>query len=218
MSQEILSNELAGIHSLRHFSSQLNEIEAFIDKMLHDEYTKYIECDLSRDFNDGHEIYDKEKLTSLLYAVFRTKNIKFINLFKEEIMIYLKSCVKQTVVLYVAQNDDDDLGDDTNGKTLMDRVRQLVYQEFLLLLSRVLKNIKIMLMRVKSITSIFLSTLDSFSKYESDPIAQRQIMNESDCLKLEIAVKDLLVESTQYAQERIVKLLDGKNRVIYLMI
>ena len=91
---------------MRHFSSQLSEIENFIEKMLHSEFSKYIENDLSRAFIEGENLYDKEKLTSLLFAILRIKNSTFIDLFKEDIIIYLKSTVKQTVIEFVAQMDD----------------------------------------------------------------------------------------------------------------
>jgi hypothetical protein len=91
---------------MRHFSSQLSEIEKFIDKMLHSEFSKYIENDLSRAFIDGESLHDKEKLTSLLFAILRIKNSKFIDLFKEDIIVYIKSTVKQTVIEFVSQIDD----------------------------------------------------------------------------------------------------------------
>jgi vacuolar protein sorting-associated protein 54 len=106
ISQEILQQNLSGIHCMRHFSSQLSEIEKFIDKMLHSEFSKYIENDLSRAFIDGENLYDKEKLTSLLFAILRVKNSTFIDLFKEDIIVYIKSTIKQTVIEYVAQLDD----------------------------------------------------------------------------------------------------------------
>lgn len=113
ISQEILQQNLAGIHCMRHFSSQLSEIEKFIDKMLHSEFSKYIETDLSRAFIDGENLHDKEKLQSLLFAILRLKNTTFVDLFKEDIIIYIKSAIKQTVIEYVAELDDHEFDENT---------------------------------------------------------------------------------------------------------
>ncbi len=75
--------------------------------MLNKEFLNYIDNDLSRPFIEGDSLYDKEKLASLLFAILRIKNSAFVDLFKEEINIYLKSTIKQTVIEYVAQLDDD---------------------------------------------------------------------------------------------------------------
>jgi hypothetical protein len=77
-----------------------------MDKMLYCEFSKYIESDLSRAFIDGESLHDKEKLTSLLFAILRIKNSKFIDLFKEDIIVYIKSTVKQTAIEFVSKIHD----------------------------------------------------------------------------------------------------------------
>ena len=77
-----------------------------MDKMLYCEFSIYIESDLSRAFIDGESLHDKEKLTSLLFAILRIQNSKFLDLFKEDIIVYIKSTVKQTVIEFVSQIDD----------------------------------------------------------------------------------------------------------------
>ena len=59
MSQDILRQDLRGIRSLRHFDSQFSEIEKAIDKILHQEFTKYIITDLSRSFSDGNQVLNE---------------------------------------------------------------------------------------------------------------------------------------------------------------
>ncbi len=146
--------------------------------MLNKEFLTYIDNDLSRPFIEGGGLYDKEKLTSLLFAILRIKNTIFVDLFKEEINIYLKSTIKQTVIEYVAQLDDDHNEENSFRFVLMfkirpdavfnqagiksdkffiyffsliERVRSLGFQEFLHILSRILNNVKIMLGRIKVI-------------------------------------------------------------------
>lgn len=44
----------------------------------------------------------------------------------------------------------------------------------------------------------------------------KQVISEEECLKIHSNVKELLAESCNLAQERIVKLLDGKNKVVFI--
>ena len=55
MSQDILRQDLRGVRSLRHYDSQFTEIEKAVDKMLHQEFSKYVVSDLSRPFLQGDE-------------------------------------------------------------------------------------------------------------------------------------------------------------------
>ncbi len=150
MSQDILRQDLRGIRSMRHYDSQFVEIEKAIDKILHQEFSKYIISDLSRSFNQGIEVLNQEKLCSLMLGILRIKSSNFIDLCKEEILIYIKSTIKQTVIEYITQLDDDSLNgnDDDTTNSLIDRVKPLKIQEFLHLLSKVLANTKTMLSRV----------------------------------------------------------------------
>lgn len=59
MSQDILRQDLRGILSLRHYDSQFTEIEKAIDKLLHQEFSRYIISDLSRDFSAGSQILNQ---------------------------------------------------------------------------------------------------------------------------------------------------------------
>lgn len=56
--QEILSQELNGIHSFRHLSSQLTEMERLVDKMLFTEFQRYATADLNRPLNDDNVVLD----------------------------------------------------------------------------------------------------------------------------------------------------------------
>ena len=109
ISQEIVRQDLIGIRALRHFDSQFNEIEQVIDKMLHQEFTKYIVSDLSRNLTYSVNIcvLNEEKLVSLVLGILRVKMSTFVELCKDEIFIYLKSTIKQTIVEYISQIEDD---------------------------------------------------------------------------------------------------------------
>ncbi len=161
MSQDILRQDLRGIRSLRHYDSQFSEIEKAIDKILHQEFTKYLISDLSRDFSIGSNIMNQEKLCSLMMGILRIKSSNFIDLCKEEILIYIKSTIKQTVIEYVTKLDDDssNINEDETGIILIDRVKPLKIQEFLQLLTRVFENTRTMLTRI----SVFINTNSFFN-------------------------------------------------------
>ena len=111
------------------------------------------------------------------------KNSNFIDLCKEEFNIYLKSTVKQTVVEYVSQIDDEGLHssteDDGNAR-LMDRVKQIKIQEFLHLLAKILANIKTMLSRIKELIVFIVYVLNFAAgvKDESDDFQLDEKNNE----------------------------------------
>ena len=70
MSQDILRQDLRGIRSLRHYDSQFTEIEKVIDKMLHQEFGRYITSDLCRDFSSGSQVFNQvlKRMSSFLFT------------------------------------------------------------------------------------------------------------------------------------------------------
>ncbi len=59
MSQDILRQDLRGIKSMRHYDSQFSEIEKAVDKILHEEFSKYVVSDLSRPFEQGDRVLNE---------------------------------------------------------------------------------------------------------------------------------------------------------------
>lgn len=56
--QEILHQELNGIQSFRHLSSQLTEMEKLVDKMLFTEFQRYSTADLNRPLTNDYSVLD----------------------------------------------------------------------------------------------------------------------------------------------------------------
>lgn len=105
-----------------------------------------------------------------MLGIIRIKTSNFIELCKDEIFVYLKSTIKQTIVEYISQLDDDsspNIDDDSNVRVI-DQVKLLKIQEFLHLLSRVLTNIRTMLNRVKSLIKVMINVLHSVSGLKAD--------------------------------------------------
>ncbi|ELK14667.1 Vacuolar protein sorting-associated protein 54 [Pteropus alecto] len=57
--QEVLQQELQGIHSFRHLGSQLCELEKLIDKMMIAEFSSYSHSDLNRPLEDDRQILEE---------------------------------------------------------------------------------------------------------------------------------------------------------------
>lgn len=56
--QELVVEELQGIHSFRHLGSQLNEINRLIDKMMNNEFENYSIKDLNRPLNSDSQVVE----------------------------------------------------------------------------------------------------------------------------------------------------------------
>ncbi|WAR19536.1 VPS54-like protein, partial [Mya arenaria] len=60
--QEVLSQELAGVHSLRHLGSQLAELQKLIDIMIQEDFHKHVTNELNRPVSDTSPIMDEMRL------------------------------------------------------------------------------------------------------------------------------------------------------------
>ena len=117
--QEILVQELAGVHSFRHLSSQLSEMQRLIDKMLSAEFERYATADLNRPLGDDIEVLEgvfinkrsklstsnlnllQDKLVSIVYGMLRQKHFNFIDKYKEEAFTTIKAVVKQVLKVII---------------------------------------------------------------------------------------------------------------------
>lgn len=57
--QDLLGEELHGIHSFRHLGSQLNEINRLIDMMMMTEFENYLIRDLNRNFVQDFQVSER---------------------------------------------------------------------------------------------------------------------------------------------------------------
>ncbi|ELW63321.1 Vacuolar protein sorting-associated protein 54 [Tupaia chinensis] len=66
--QEVLQQELQGIHSFRHLGSQLCELEKLIDKMMIAEFSTYSHNDLNRPLEDDCQVLEEATL-NIIHSV-----------------------------------------------------------------------------------------------------------------------------------------------------
>nr|XP_054758347.1 vacuolar protein sorting-associated protein 54-like [Lytechinus pictus] len=148
---EILTQELAGIQSFRHLSSQLIEMEKLIDKMLSEEFTRFTCQDLNRPLDDPVPTQE-DKLSSVILGMMRQRKFSFLNAYREETNGAIKAAIKQTVVESVAEADNAE--NELTPSSLSEQMRLLNFSQWLDLFNKVFMNLMILLTRIEYTHSI----------------------------------------------------------------
>ncbi|XP_052275668.1 vacuolar protein sorting-associated protein 54-like isoform X1 [Dreissena polymorpha] len=147
--QEVLSQELAGVHCLRHLSSQLAEMKKLIEIMINEEFLKLVTSELNRPITDLVTLVDEEKLVAILFGILRLKKLDFLNDYQEETFRSMKAVVKQTVIeaICAAETIESD-------SSLADQMRLLNYSQWIELMETIFNNMLIILQRAKAFSGI----------------------------------------------------------------
>ncbi|KAK1333033.1 hypothetical protein QTO34_006566 [Cnephaeus nilssonii] len=144
--QEVLQQELQGIHSFRHLGSQLCELEKLIDKMMIAEFSTYCHSDLNRPLEDDCQILEEERLVSLVFGLLKQRKLNFLEIYSEEMIITAKNIIKQCVINKVSQIEELD----TDAVTkLADQMRMLNFPQWFDLLKDIFFKFTVFLQRVK---------------------------------------------------------------------
>lgn len=106
--QDVLAKELAGVTSLRHLPSQLDEMSKLIDKMLNTEFERYAAADLHRPFTEDIKVLDPDRLTSLVAGLLRLVNLHFLEVYKHEAVTAAQAILKQLLIENLADNEGAD--------------------------------------------------------------------------------------------------------------
>ncbi|XP_054403422.1 vacuolar protein sorting-associated protein 54 isoform X3 [Pongo abelii] len=96
--QEVLQQELQGIHSFRHLGSQLCELEKLIDKMMIAEFSTYSHSDLNRPLEDDCQVLEEERLVSLVFGLLKQRKLNFLEIYGEKMIITAKNIIKQATL------------------------------------------------------------------------------------------------------------------------
>ncbi|XP_078261821.1 vacuolar protein sorting-associated protein 54 isoform X2 [Rhinoraja longicauda] len=144
--QEVLQQELQGIHSFRHLGSQLCELERLIDKMMIADFSTYAHSDLNRPLEDD-QMLEEERLVSLVFGLLRQRKLDFLDIYHEEMIIAAKNIIKQIVIETIAQMEEIDT--DIVLK-LADQMRMLNFPQWLHLLTNIFASFVHFLKRVKT--------------------------------------------------------------------
>ncbi|XP_048392333.1 vacuolar protein sorting-associated protein 54 isoform X2 [Stegostoma tigrinum] len=147
--QEVLQQELQGIHSFRHLGSQLCELERLIDKMMIADFSTYAHSDLNRPLEDD-QLLEEERLMSLVFGLLRQRKLDFLDIYHEEMTAAAKNIIKQCVIETIAQMEEIDT---EVVLKLADQMRMLNFPQWLDLLKNIFTSFINFLKRVKGTVS-----------------------------------------------------------------
>ncbi|NXP02342.1 VPS54 protein, partial [Thinocorus orbignyianus] len=163
--QEVLQQELQGIHSFRHLGSQLCELEKLIDKMMIAEFSTYARNDLNRPLEDDCQILEEERLVSLVFGLLKQRKLNFYEIYGDEMIITAKNIIKQCVVNTVSQIEEIDT---EVVVKLADQMRMMNFPQWFDLLKNIFSKFSIFLKRIKAtlntIRSVVFLVLDKNQK------------------------------------------------------
>ncbi|XP_041352361.1 vacuolar protein sorting-associated protein 54-like [Gigantopelta aegis] len=234
-SQEILSQELAGLHSFRHLGSQLAELEKLIEKMLQADYSKYVTSELNRPFTDLEVLMQEEKLVSIMFGLLRQDKLNFVDVYREEAFTALKAIIKQTVIEAVSEADD--ISTEGNVGSLADQMRLLSYGQWMDLLRRIFLNVMILLRRAQAFHGIVSDVIgiaagrtkvptpvSSPTHEGQNPLEEPKhlstsvsddvdvVITNADFVQLSSALKEMLCSICDNAHDRIVKVVVARAK------
>ncbi|NWU74342.1 VPS54 protein, partial [Onychorhynchus coronatus] len=163
--QEVLQQELQGIHSFRHLGSQLCELEKLIDKMMIAEFSTYARNDLNRPLEDDCQILEEERLVSLVFGLLKQRKLNFYEIYGDEMINTAKNIIKQCVVNTVSQIEEIDT---EVVVKLADQMRMMNFPQWFDLLKNIFSKFTIFLTRIKAtlntIRSVVFLVLDKNQK------------------------------------------------------
>ncbi|XP_015284735.1 PREDICTED: vacuolar protein sorting-associated protein 54 [Gekko japonicus] len=154
--QEVLQQELQGIHSFRHLGSQLCELEKLIDKMMVAEFSTYARSDLNRPLEEECQILEEDRLVSLVFGLLKQRKLNFFEIYGDEIIITAKNIIKQCVVNTVSEIEEIDT--DVVVK-LADQMRLMNFPQWFDLLKNIFSNFILFLKRIKATLNVIRSAV-----------------------------------------------------------
>ncbi|KAF7996326.1 hypothetical protein HCN44_001958 [Aphidius gifuensis] len=211
--QEILHQELNGIHSFRHLSSQLTEMERLVDKMLSTEFERYATADLNRPLTNDNTVLDGDKLVSIISGLLRQKYFQFVDIYKEEAITTVRAITKQRVIEALAASDccsdQQAAGLEVAGLSLSERLK---------LLQDTIKSLTNLLYRVKAVYEVMKDTADLSSESDNDDAdnddnntitinTNEHLLLQDEYSRVITKLNDMLISVCDYCHERLGSLL-----------
>jgi vacuolar protein sorting-associated protein 54 len=212
--QEILAQELCGIHSFRHLPHQLKELEKFIDKMLTTDFEKYSTSDLNRPLLEvDNRVLDEDKIVSIISGLLRKKNFSFIESYKNEAITTIRALIKQLVIEVIASSDAEicltGAGEEAQSLSL---------QDWIILLKSATISLLKLLKRIRLIHDVMLNVADSSAGKIINEEGDVKFISDADTFLsaedhnyIESKLKDLLISVCNYCHERCTNLVSNQN-------
>lgn len=217
--QEIVAQELIGIHCFKHLPSQLTEMERLIDKMLATDFEKYSTMDLSRPITtdesaceDDQRVYDEDKLICIVSGLLRQKNFSFIDTYKDEAIVVIRALLKQLVIEVISTSDDE------RCLTGAGEVAQcLTIAEWVSLLERATGLLLSLLRRIKRVLDVMHQVSEASAGKSAingdivDTFDTETFLSDSDHKKVEEKLKEVMHSICNYCHERCANLISSQS-------
>lgn len=215
--QEILTQELVGVHCFKHLPMQLTEMEKLIDKMLTTEFERFATADLNRPLtstsSNSDEDFDKilaeDKLICIVMGLLRKNNYDFIETYKEESIVTIRAIIKQLVIEVIASSDAE-LCLTGHGE----EAQSLSISEWISLLQRATVALLEILKRVQAVTTIMQQTANAASgRFEGavNLMDSDAFLPESDYESVQEKLNELLQSVCNYCHERCANLVSSQS-------
>lgn len=217
--QEIVAQELIGIHCFKHLPSQLTEMERLIDKMLATDFEKYSTIDLSRPLyiknnpnDDDQRVFDEDKLICIVSGLLRQRNFSFIDTYKDEAIVGIRALIKQLVIEVISTSDDE------RCLTGSGEVAQcLTIGEWVLLLKKATGLLLNLLRRIKRVLDVIHQVSEasagrnSLSNDFDKSFDVEAFLSDSDHKKVEDKIKEVMHSICNYCHERCANLISNQS-------
>ena len=209
--QEILAQELSGIHCFRHLPHQLKELEKLIDKMLTTDFEKYTQSDMNRPLLElDNRVLDEDKIVSIISGLLRKKNFAFIDAYKDEAITTIRALIKQLVIEVIASSDAEvcltGAGEESQSLSL---------QEWIRLLDSATVSLLKLVKRVRLIHDVMMHVVDSSAgkNIEGDQVTfvndSETFLTVTDHNYIETKLGSLLQSVGNYCHERCANLVSN---------
>lgn len=214
--EDLLKQELAGIHSFRHLSSELAEMLGVIDTLMKEEFEKHSTADLNRPLLDSEpEILEGEKLICIVMGMLRRGNSSFVEMYEAESVAAVKAAIKQAVIEVIAGSDRP-----SSDSSLEGQLRLLSVDEWATLLANSTNVLLRLLRRIKKGYDIMVRAVNiSAGKHSLQKDSEDVIISESGDWQLSQQeeekvlqkLKQFLIYVSRYSQERCAQLLSTRS-------
>ena len=173
-SRDILCDDLRGISSFRHLSSQLVEIQSFIGKMLLGDFKQYITDEIQRQLVQerasviaSHSWQDLEKessdqLTSVIYGLLRQNSYTFLEVLQEASFLAVKNLLK--VVVSERLTTSNKSGIDTVTGLAKEYAEKASSEEWTGFLDVMLGSLMLLLRRIFAIHTVIVRAIASANR------------------------------------------------------
>ncbi|KAI1720539.1 vps54-like protein domain-containing protein [Ditylenchus destructor] len=158
--QEVLNSDLRGVLCFRHLSSQLQEMNKIIAKMLKEEFVSLIQREFGKPIEKESECsYQEGQLHPVILGLLRCKDYSFTQILKEEIVEAVKNTVRQVVRGRIIECDSNLEGYDPSLVSLGEQIAKMTVTQWVDTLKAVLRSLYLLCCRVMSIQELILDNL-----------------------------------------------------------